>query len=60
MIQKLDNVVEKYPNIVEEFNLKIREHILIEDEARKEEEKEIIKRKIRNLKARDILNEKRK
>ena len=60
MIQKLDNVVEKYPNIVEEFNLKIREHILMEDKARKEEEKEIIKRRIRNLKARDILNEKRK
>jgi len=32
----------------------------MEDEARKEEEKEIIKRMIRNLKARDILNEKRK
>lgn len=50
--RELNNVAEIYPNIAEEFSLKIREHILMEERTRKEEEKDIIKERIRGLKAR--------
>jgi len=49
--KELNNVAEEYPNLVEEFSLKIRKHILMEEKTKEDVEKDMIKRTIKNLKA---------